>query len=92
MKGLRGTAFDVFGYTEERKMERALIAQYRDTVTTLLPKLSGDNLAQAVAIASIPEDIRGYGHVKARHLLAAREKEANLLSAFHHPAPSSRAA
>ena len=92
LKGLRGTAFDVFGYTEERKTERALVAQYRDTVTALLPKLSNENLAQAVAIASIPEDIRGYGHVKARHLKAAKEKEANLLSGFHNRKPASQAA
>jgi indolepyruvate ferredoxin oxidoreductase len=86
LKGLRGTPFDVFGYSAERKTERALIGQYRDTVSELLPKLSPENLAQAVAIASIPEDIRGYGHVKARHLAAARLKEAQLLSAFHNPA------
>nr|WP_315399809.1 indolepyruvate ferredoxin oxidoreductase family protein [uncultured Duganella sp.] len=85
-KGLRGTALDVFGYTAERKMERALIAQYRDTVAALLPKLTAENLAQAVAIASIPEDIRGYGHVKERHLKAARQKEAALLAAFGKPA------
>ncbi|WP_343730601.1 indolepyruvate ferredoxin oxidoreductase family protein [Duganella sp.] len=81
-KGLRGTALDVFGYTEERKMERALIGEYRNTVSSLLPKLTADNLAQAVAIASIPEDIRGYGHVKERHLQAAKQKEAALLAAF----------
>ncbi|MES2128040.1 MAG: indolepyruvate ferredoxin oxidoreductase family protein [Pseudomonadota bacterium] len=81
-KGLRGTALDIFGYTAERKMERALIGEYRDTVGGLLPKLTSDNLAQAVAIASIPEDIRGYGHVKERHLKAAKEKEATLLAAF----------
>jgi indolepyruvate ferredoxin oxidoreductase len=92
LKGLRGTPFDVFGYTEERKTERALIQQYRDTVAGLLPKLTDENLAQAVAIASIPEDIRGYGHVKARHLKAAKEKEANLLSAFHTPGGVTRAA
>ena len=83
LKGLRGTPFDVFGYTAERKTERALIKEYRETVSALLPKLSNENLAQAVAIASIPEDIRGYGHVKERHLKAAKAKEAQLLSAFH---------
>ncbi|MEG2030290.1 MAG: DUF6537 domain-containing protein, partial [Janthinobacterium sp.] len=53
----------------------------------LLPKLTTAKLAQAVAIASIPEDIRGYGHVKERHLKAAKEKEASLLIAFNAPAP-----
>ena len=92
LKGLRGTAFDVFGYTAERRMERALVKQYRETVTALLPKLTEDKLAQAVAIASIPEDIRGYGHVKERHLKAAREKEAALVAAFHAPDVTPRAA
>jgi indolepyruvate ferredoxin oxidoreductase len=92
LKGLRGTAFDVFGYTEERKMERALIQEYRRTVEALLPKLTAENLAQAVAIASIPEDIRGFGHVKERNLAAAKRKEAELLAGFHAGGVTSRAA
>jgi indolepyruvate ferredoxin oxidoreductase len=85
LKGLRGTPFDMFGYTAERKTERALIGHYRQTVQALLPKLSADNLAQAVAIASIPEEIRGFGHVKERNLKAASEKQAKLLAAFDAP-------
>src|SRR5471032_1339798 len=85
-KGLRGGALDVFGYTAERKMERALIVEYRQTVSALLSKLTADNLSQAVAIASIPEDIRGYGHVKERHFKAAKQKEAALIAAFNAPA------
>ncbi|MYM80864.1 indolepyruvate ferredoxin oxidoreductase family protein [Duganella sp. FT50W] len=85
LKGLRGTALDPFGRTAERKMERALIAEYRNTVSGLLLKLSAENLAQAVVIASIPEDIRGYGHVKERHLLAAKQKELALLAQFYSP-------
>ena len=77
-------------------MERALILEYRATVGGLLPKLTTARLAQAVAIASIPEDIRGYGHVKERHFKAAKEKEASLLIAFNAPleapAPASLAA
>ncbi|WP_295990137.1 indolepyruvate ferredoxin oxidoreductase family protein, partial [Rugamonas sp.] len=84
-KGLRGGALDVFGHTAERKMERALIVEYRQTVAALLPKLTADNLSQAVAIASIPEDIRGYGHVKERHFKAAKQKEAALIAAFNAP-------
>jgi indolepyruvate ferredoxin oxidoreductase len=91
-KGLRGTALDVFGYTAERKMERALIGEYRKTVEGLLGKLTADNLATAVAIARIPEDIRGYGHVKERHLKAAKQKEASLLAEFSRPAAASQAA
>jgi indolepyruvate ferredoxin oxidoreductase len=90
-KGLRGGPLDIFGYTAERKMERALIKQYKATVGALLGKLNGENLAQAVAIASIPEDIRGYGHVKERHLLAAKQKEAALLAAFDAPPKQSAA-
>lgn len=85
LKGLRGGALDVFGYTAERRMERALIGEYRQTVGALLARLNADNLAQAVAIASIPEDIRGYGHVKERHLRAAKAKEAALIAAFDAP-------
>jgi indolepyruvate ferredoxin oxidoreductase len=92
LKGLRGTAFDIFGRTEERKTERALIEQYRATIGALLPKLTADNLAQAVAIASIPDDIRGFGHVKERHLQAAKEKEARLLATFGTPGSVQRSA
>ncbi len=74
LKGLRGTAFDPFGRTEERRTERALITEYEACVTELLRTLNAGNLALAVDIARIPEDIRGYGHVKARHLQAARVK------------------
>jgi indolepyruvate ferredoxin oxidoreductase len=88
LKGLRGTAFDVFGRTAERRMERQLIADYERTVEELLAKLRRENHATAVAIARIPEEIRGYGHVKMRHLQAAKAKEAELLAAFRSPAPA----
>jgi indolepyruvate ferredoxin oxidoreductase len=74
LKGLRGTPFDPFGRTEERKVERALIAEYRDSIEEVLRTLGPANLALAVEIARVPEMIRGYGHVKARHLDAARPK------------------
>jgi indolepyruvate ferredoxin oxidoreductase len=85
LKFLRGTLLDPFGHSTERKAERALIGQYKETVARLLPNLSPDNLAKATAIASIPEDIRGFGHVKEKHLKAAREKEAALLQSFNAP-------
>ncbi len=84
-KALRGTALDVFGYTDERRTERALIAEYRNTIAQLLSKLTADNLTKAVAIASLPEHIRGFGHVKERHLSASRQKEAALLAEFAAP-------
>lgn len=74
MKGLRGGALDPFGRSEERRSERSLIDEYRNCIEELLRSLSADNRALAAEIARIPEDIRGYGHVKARHLAAARPK------------------
>jgi indolepyruvate ferredoxin oxidoreductase len=73
-KWLRGTALDVFGYTHERRTERALIAQYQSSVDAMLSQLNADNHALAIEMARIPEQIKGFGHVKARHLAAARQK------------------
>ncbi len=86
LKALRGTALDVFGHTEERKTERRLIVEYQATVAELLKRLDRDNHKLAVEIASIPEHIRGFGHVKQRHLAEAKKKEAGLLAALHKPA------
>jgi indolepyruvate ferredoxin oxidoreductase len=74
MKGLRGGAFDVFGKTEERRMERQLLADYEACIAELLKGLSADRLPLAAEIARMPEEIRGYGHVKERHVKAARAK------------------
>lgn len=79
LKGLRGTAFDPFGRSEERRTERALIEDYRSTVEELLGGLNAGNLAKAVEIARIPEEIRGYGHVKERHLVPAQAKWERLM-------------
>ncbi|WP_295641415.1 indolepyruvate ferredoxin oxidoreductase family protein [uncultured Methylibium sp.] len=80
LKGLRGSAFDPFGRTEERRTERALIGEYRACIEELLRTLAAGNVALAAEIARIPEEIRGYGHVKERHLKAAREKWATLMA------------
>ncbi len=85
MKGLRGGALDVFGYTRERRAERALISEYETVIEELLPGLSADNHELAMRIASIPEDIRGFGHVKERSLEVARAKQAELLELFRSP-------
>ncbi|CDS53143.1 Indolepyruvate ferredoxin oxidoreductase, alpha and beta subunits [Polaromonas sp. CG9_12] len=82
LKGLRGTPFDVFGHSEERKEERALIAEYRASIEEVLAGLTLENHATAVEIARIPELIKGYGHVKARHLAAARPQWTALMQAF----------
>ena len=68
LKGLRGTAFDPFGYTAERRTERRLITHYEALMVEILARLDHDNHALAVEIASLPEQIRGFGHVKERHL------------------------
>ncbi len=80
LKGLRGGAFDIFGKTEERQTERALIAEYRASIDEVLSSLTAANLLLATEIARVPEDIRGYGHVKERHLHAARPKWAALMA------------
>ncbi len=85
LKFLRGGAFDVFGKTDERRMERQLIADYRTTIEELLASLSLSNHALAVEIARVPELIRGYGHVKEAQLAAAKAKEAQLLAQFRNP-------
>jgi indolepyruvate ferredoxin oxidoreductase len=78
LKGLRGTALDPFGYSAERRGERELITRYETDIADLLHDLKPQKLALAVEIASVPEDIRGYGHVKARHLVAAEARRAAL--------------
>ncbi len=85
LRGLRGGALDVFGYTDERKGERQLIADYERTVGGLLDTLDGGNVGLAAEIAGIPEQIRGYGHVKEAHLHTAKAREAELLREWANP-------
>ena len=92
MKGLRGGPLDLFARTAERKTERALIVEYRACIDELLAGLTRDTLALAVEIARIPEEIRGYGHVKDRHLAAARAKWAALMTDWRAPASTKRSA
>ena len=87
-KGLRqfgGGAFDIFGRTAERKMERQLIVDYFATIDEVLAKLSADNYDVAVDLASVPEHIRGFGHVKEAHFREAKKLAADLLGKFRHP-------
>jgi indolepyruvate ferredoxin oxidoreductase len=81
-KGLRGTALDIFGYTEERRTERRLIVEYEALLEELLAKLTPENHHMAVALANIPQKIRGFGHIKMRNLKAAKAEEAALLEQF----------
>jgi indolepyruvate ferredoxin oxidoreductase len=85
LRFLRGTPLDVFGYTAERRGERALIGEYQKTVSALLDKLDAGNAALAADIASIPEHIRGYGHIKEAHLLKAKARQAELLREWDNP-------
>jgi indolepyruvate ferredoxin oxidoreductase len=79
MRRFRGGALDVFGHTEERRVERQLVKDYETLVDELLARLSPQTYELAVSLASVPEYIRGYGHVKLRHLKDAKAREAALL-------------
>ncbi|GAA3912248.1 indolepyruvate ferredoxin oxidoreductase family protein [Luteimonas lutimaris] len=93
LRGLRGGALDVFGYTAERRMERRLIDDYEQTVGNLLDTLDAGNAGLAAEIAAIPEQIRGYGHVKEAHLHKAKAREAELLARWRDPSrPAGREA
>ncbi|MES2038471.1 MAG: indolepyruvate ferredoxin oxidoreductase family protein [Pseudomonadota bacterium] len=80
LKGLRGTALDIFGRTEERKAERALIVEYTALMEKLAAGLNADNLEQAIALANLPEKIRGYGHVKEKAMQAYHAEKTVLLN------------
>jgi indolepyruvate ferredoxin oxidoreductase len=84
LRRLRGTPFDVFGYHPERKAERALIRQYEADITLLLDGLTAERLALATEIASLPEEIRGYGHIKAGLIAKAVEKREALLARWRN--------
>jgi indolepyruvate ferredoxin oxidoreductase len=92
LRFLRGGALDIFGKTEERKMERRLIEEYVATIEGMLPRLAPANIALAAEIAAIPEQIRGYGHVKEANVHKAEAKQAELLAKWNasepkHPTP-----
>jgi indolepyruvate ferredoxin oxidoreductase len=92
LKGLRGTRFDLFGLTEERRTERRLITEYETVVEELIENLDQANHPIAVEIASVPERIRGFGHVKTAHLADAKRREVELLATFRNPTPQASAA
>jgi indolepyruvate ferredoxin oxidoreductase len=87
LKGLRGTTFDPFGHTQERRSERALIADYEALLAEIVERLTPENHSLAVGLAAIPDKIRGYGHIKARSLTAAKADEAALLAQFRAGTP-----
>ena len=86
-KHLRGGPLDVFGRTPERKMERALISEYRASMEEVMASLGEHNHALAVELARIPEQIKGFGHVKERHLALARVQWQSLALRFRSASP-----
>ncbi|KXU29420.1 hypothetical protein A0J57_18590 [Sphingobium sp. 22B] len=92
MKRVRGTALDLFGYTAERRTERALIGEYEALLERLIAGLSRDTLDEAVAIAALPMEVRGYGHVKEAAIAAYRAALADRLAHFERPAGRSATA
>jgi indolepyruvate ferredoxin oxidoreductase len=91
-RGLRGTPFDPFGRSAERRAERALIPEYEACVETLLAGLTRDNHALAVQIAALPDEIRGFGPVKERRIEAVHARWSALMNAFRGEAPIAHAA
>ncbi len=82
LKGLRGTPLDPFGYTAERRMERRLIADYEREVEELLRRLTPNTHSLAVAIAKLPQSVRGFGHVKQASVEQARKQRSELFAAM----------
>ncbi len=82
LKGLRGSRLDLFGYSQERSVERQLIADYEASLDRLIDGFSLERQSLAIQIAQLPQQIRGYGHVKAKSLEQAKKAEVNLWSDF----------
>jgi indolepyruvate ferredoxin oxidoreductase len=87
-KALRGTAWDIFGYTRERRLEREMIADYQTLLDEIIQRLSPATHHTAVALASLPLEIRGFGHIKERNCKAAKAREVTLLADLRNPSPS----
>ena len=87
-KRLRGTSFDIFSYSAERKLERQMIADYEKLVDELIERLSPTTHARAVALATLPLEIKGFGHIKERNYKAAMAREAALLAELRNPSPT----
>ena len=85
LRRLRGTPFDIFGRTAERRMERALIEDYFQRMQEVVANLDRNNHGAAVELATVPEFVRGFGHVKERHVAEARSRQLQALAAFRDP-------
>jgi indolepyruvate ferredoxin oxidoreductase len=92
LKALRGTPFDPFGRTAERKMERALIKQYQKDMQSVLPKLTAETRDAIVALAALPLDIRGFGPVKEANEAKAAKRREELLAVIKQGGQVAKAA
>ena len=92
LKPLRGTPLDPFGYSADRRMERALIAQYEADMTEVLAKIGPDTMDAAVALAELPLSIRGFGPVKDKAAQTAAKRREELLAALRNPGDGMQAA
>ncbi len=92
LKGLRGTPLDLFGRTEERRMERALIAQYEADMAEWLPKAGPDVMDALVALAELPLQIRGFGPVKMANEKKAAKRREELLNVLRQGGAAMKAA
>ena len=81
-KFLRGSKADPFGYGAERRLERALIAEYETALDAILPALRADTLALAAEFARLPQSIRGYGPIKQRSIATARQRQSELMQSL----------
>jgi len=82
LRRLRGTPFDVFGYTAERRRERRAIGDYEALVGELLPALTPETHEIAVELATLPQSVRGFGHIKEANRVAAEARAADLRAAL----------
>jgi indolepyruvate ferredoxin oxidoreductase len=82
LKGLRGSPFDIFGYTAERKMERQLLNDYRALIVSLLPDIQVGNYDAVLALAKLAQDMRGFGHVKENNVKKVKQHQQTLLAQF----------
>jgi indolepyruvate ferredoxin oxidoreductase len=87
-KRLRGTRFDPFGYTAERKLERQMIVDFEALLDEIGRHLTPATHATAVALASLPLDVKGFGHIKLGNYKKAKEREAALLAELRSPSPT----
>jgi indolepyruvate ferredoxin oxidoreductase len=87
LRVVRGTPLDIFGYSDERKTERRLIREFEGRIDEILAGLTPASHALAVGLATIPQKIRGFGHIKERNLKAAKAEEEQLLAQFRAPSP-----